>query len=634
MFVCNKSIYVIDAYNNYVKFADAQYAAFRTGMDKDRILEYARGKSEHGCDFVFAFAEDIEEGKKVKYLDSFYIKLAADSIKSNPKKKNFKNIIDIVTNKNGKTIPLKKNEAVLSYYENPETLRSDIDCQDNRPLFVIKDIPKEKPEQIQNRYLPSAFYVMDRTFAYKKCFSQMHVANALGVDHRVVYKCLTGKQKMLNGLVFAYAKEIEIKNKRGKTVLNTDILKDKFKKEDTAIYSVDKLGRCQKFKNSDEVVEKLPNITKPILLHCLLGKQDATSEYAFFRSKDIEIKNPDYTIELDKAKINEAKLNIISKAVYLVGADGKYTRYNSQAEAARAIGVRISQISACLSGKRKTTAGYLVFYAKDIETYYQNGAHTINITKIREALEAANKLAEPIDIRKNGFYAINKEGECKKFYSIKSTENILNVNLTDIGKCLKGTKDYAGSYVYVKAEDIEIAKEDGTIELDKVKIAEKLSAFEKDAIYSIDKEGNCRYFKNQTEASKALDVPRENISKCILGKTEATTKYAFISANKMYIKGTRALNQELINEKVNYMNRFAFYAIDKDGNYTKFSNRDEASEILNIKRKTLSGCLSGNSKTSGGYVLINASEVETRLEDGTLFVDVKKIKSLVERFKN
>lgn len=499
-----KPLYIIDAYGNCAKLIDAKDAAYKTGISQHSILQCAEGEREYVKDVTFAFAEDIEDKTPSGIRpDSIIVNLASDVIKSCTSRKQLRNVVDILGSKNrDNTDPLenrpvffmKPGQANSQASCNSSCGNQDIDSKDDnkQKTFRLNDIPDENLKNCE-RYSKSSFYIMDETHKYKKFFKQAHVASALGVDNRAINKCLKGKQHMLHGLALAYAYEIESVDENGNTVLNLEKLKRKYSKND--IYMVNRGGKCIKFNTPSEAAEKL-DISKASLLYCLLGKQPVTSGYKIFRAKDLEIKKPDGSIAIDEAKINEAKLEITSRAVYLVNEKEQYTRYDTKADAARAIGVSHGSISACLNGKRKTIKGYIVMPANEVEKINKDGSYTIRFDKIRETLKASKESAEPIDIRENGFYAINRDMECKKFYSIKSTENVLKVNLSAITACLKGITESAGGYVYFRAEDIEIKDKDGTIKLDKAKIAEKLSVFDGHPFYSIDNKGNCRRFNN------------------------------------------------------------------------------------------------------------------------------------------
>ncbi len=164
-----------------------------------------------------------------------------------------------------------------------------------------------------------------------------------------------------------------------------------------------------------------------------------------------------------------------------------------------------------------------------------------------------SKKRQRADYSKNGFYAINSKGEYQKFYNTTDAKEQLKVQSGAISKCIKGIRNTAGGYIFVRAEDIEIEDQDGKKEVDKKKLLEKLKAFEEKAIYAIDEKGKYQKFSDRTEAVEALGVNRACIWACLDGRSKTANGYVFIYAKEVEIKkkdGTIVVDEEKIKERM------------------------------------------------------------------------------------
>lgn len=732
----NKPVYAIDIYGNYKRFASVNVAASRMNTGINEILKCTNGDEDCANGFAFAFAEDIEEYTRSGMRpDSIMVNLAVDILKSlkdgpggygagypflsiehyleiqNENSVSFSDIrksqklakkkepiyaigydgsllrfnspteaaqklsiplLDILLTldkkishagnstfcfaseieiKNDNNTFVNKDSSpcfdktafkkLLDNFHNSGYLeKADSSLEEpavnneelNADNFSLNDIPEESASNSRKQNI-KPFYVMNSNGDYRKFFTQRHVAKALGVGRETVAAHLADEQKLLQGFAFAFADDVEIMGRNGRITLNLDVLRNKFK-EKGGIYLIDKEGKYQKFKDARDAIETLGIPRKPLMI-CLLGKQKLASGYAVYRASEVEIENPDGSITIDTAKINEAKLKTTDKAVMLINPEnGTFKRYDNQTEAAKGIGAEVYQISACLAGRAKTVSGHIVVRANEVEESFANGTVVVDDKKIKEII-AASETRERLDVSKNGFYVFDKKGEYRKFYSLIEAAKELNLQQSSISMCLKGVLKTTGGYACALAEDVETRKKDGTIVVGKAKIAKILTAFVDKTLYAINKNGTWRRFESPAEASRELGVPLKRVSECLSGKLNVSGDYAFVSADKMELKKSDdvvTINKELIDEKVNYMHRLELYVVDKDKNYRKFSDKLKAAEELGVDRGSIGDCLSGKRTTAGGYAYISANEVEQRLEDGTVIVDEDKIKEIAFHF--
>ena len=731
----DESIYVIDAYGNFKKFNNPLEAAKAFNVNVASILKCAEGDSETVGDFVFAYADNVEEtgrdGKKVP--DKLIINLASEIVcsiaagrtipisiddaleakvksktkqisksKKEPNSKTNERINASVyaIDKTGKYIKYEKvqdlldsldiskasvykclrkekdniNGIVFCYDFEVETINEKGEIVPNNRLIKkqIRSLRKEtsyatldllllrkqqsanpdgkipaktisncdpnsklakiEDEDLLNtqlRYLLKPFYAVDKDGNYRKFYLQKYVADALGIYKEKISDCLQKRIRSIKGYSFIYASEVESIDKEGNIVVDSDRLTGKTK-SDIGFYLVDKNGNYKRFETVEEAHKSL-NISYSNILSCILGRQDKTSEYFFIKASDIEIENEDGTISIDETKLQEA-MDILNKsAVYLIDKDGKYKRYSTRTEAGNAIGVSLQDISAAAKGRKKTIHGYIVLNANEVEKISPDGTITVDEDKIQEAIKAAGEI-RTIDVSVNGFYAIDKDRNYKKFFSITDARNELGIQYMRILNCLLKLENMANGYVFALGEEIDIKNEDGIPVPDLAKIEQKASYFEDKAIYAIAKDGRCQKYTSQKEASEVLGIPLVNISRCINKKIKETYGYSFLFAKEVEIgsDGDKTiLDEDLIQEKIIYLNKDAIYVITKEGEYTRYEDRDTAEAASGVKKASIADCLKGKYKTSHGLIFAHPYEVETRQEDGTFKPDKKKIKEKI-----
>lgn len=371
------------------------------------------------------------------------------------------------------------------------------------------------------------------------------------------------------------------------------------------------------------------------LLSCILGRQEKTSDFAFIKAKDFEIKNEHGVVFADQEKLDELVGLLNKNAVYLIDENGNYSRYESRAQAGRAIGVSGQDITAAVSGRKRTIHGYVAVDANEIEQGIGNEDKQAISLKIKEAL-ALSKEKRSIDVSKNGFYAIDKNANCKKFFDISQARKELNIQYNSILNCLLGVDKTAKGYVFALAEDVENQAEDGTVSVDKAKILQKAAVFESKAVYAISKDGRCTRYSNQKEASDALEIPLVNVSRCINKTIKETYGCSFLFASEVEIDTTGekpVLDEALIQEKVNYLNRNALYVIKRDGTYQRYEDRALAEKALGVNKASIGACLNGKYNTCHDMVFAFPWEVEIKNEEGETVADKNKIKEKMKLFK-
>ncbi len=628
-----KPVYIIDAYKNYLKFDSAEIAASVLKIPSDRIVKCAQGEVDYVRDFVAAYAENIEnetfEGVKV---DEMMLGVCVELLKAIQRHNSFLSIDEFIKKQNEKD----KNFKQTSFYTPLNAINNESENK-NEPYFDIDSIPAEDLSKVNPKFLKTPFYAMTKDGKYRKFYLQSHIAKSLNVTKQSVSKTLHGDRKLVDGvLALCWADEIEHIDEKGNLQLNLEPLKEKFEtKKGDGFYAVDKSGAYKKFYSAKEA-SKILNVPHVSVLRCLLNKEYCAGDYVFIKAKDIEIIDKNGKIDVDLETIKERKVEIFRGAVYLVDENLKPKRYDTPALAGKAIRASKAQISACALGRRDFVNGFAVFSAADVETYDKCGRKRVNKKKIENLYNALEK-PEVLDL-KNGFYAYDKN-ECKgKFYKIADAQRELGVSGATISGCLKNRLNLGGGYIFILADEIEIKDENDNINIDEVKLQKRLEFFKDKSLYAVYKNGDCVFYDSQTDASKDTKIPIGGICACINGRKKSAGNVAFVPAKKLEIKddsGEVKLDEDLIKELTSWLNRKesgAFYAVDENENYQRFSTRSEGIEKLKIDKANLSACLLGKSKTTGGFAYINAWEVETIDADGNIVVDVDKIKERAKLF--
>ena len=77
-----------------------------------------------------------------------------------------------------------------------------------------------------------------------------------------------------------------------------------------------------------------------------------------------------------------------------------------------------------------------------------------------------------------------------------------------------------------------------------------------------------------------------------------------------------------------------FYAIDSEGNYTKFYTRKDAETKLSLAKSNIAECLQGKRLSTHGYSFLYADEIEEKDELGNTIVSDVKLKAKIEQLRS
>lgn len=159
------------------------------------------------------------------------------------------------------------------------------------------------------------------------------------------------------------------------------------------------------------------------------------------------------------------------------------------------------------------------------------------------------------------------------------------------------------------------------------------SSNQSQSLYSIDANKNIQKFANPKEAADSLGLEQSAVSFVMSGQMHRVGNYTFLPSEEV----------EKISDdcdiKIDYSKILqaqhriipAIYAIDKNGNYTRYPSQMVASRELNITPGCISRCINSEAGKCKGYVFVSSLDVEKATEDGSVVVNEAKIENLAKK---
>lgn len=260
--------------------------------------------------------------------------------------------------------------------------------------------------------------------------------------------------------------------------------------------------------------------------------------------------------------------------------------------------------------------------------------------------------------KSEAIYAFSRDNRILKFESKTAASDILDCNFTSITKCLNGQFHESNGYAFVSADEIEIKKEDGTIELDEKvikRVREGFNNAKTTPVYAISLDGTAQKFDSLAAASEALEISVSTISKSLLKSGHTAAKYVFISANDLELKdetgaviydenGRPELNYEVKKaelERFSKAYRGPVCKIDYSGNIRRFYDENEAFNNSGHKVATIRD-INERGKVHSKHVYVQESAIILRDEkgfamcdkNGNYIYDIAKINKVLEAFED
>ena len=319
-------------------------------------------------------------------------------------------------------------------------------------------------------------YVISPDGSYETFYTQYEAGDGIGVSHQAVNLALSEKIKCLNGKVIAYAKDIETRLEDGSIVADNEkigkILNKKLPKRDAkAIYAISLDGEYEKFASIRAASEAL-EISVNKIDDVLRKACKTTGKYTFVYAEEIEQADKKGDVIINPNDIKRITDNCARKkgrAIYCIDYTGKYKRYPSILYVSKELNMYDTAIKRALE-EHTPVKGYSFAYADEIEIPTGKNKETIvSKTFIGIFQRKANS---------KFFYGINKDGEYKKFFSIKDASKECNVPAQNLYYILanKVLKPHEG-IIFIHANAIETKDEEGNITVSKKAVQKLLENF-------------------------------------------------------------------------------------------------------------------------------------------------------------
>lgn len=248
---------------------------------------------------------------------------------------------------------------------------------------------------------------------------------------------------------------------------------------------------------------------------------------------------------------------------------------------------------------------------------------------------------KPEDSTAVSIYAVDKDGNYKKYSSIKAAARELGATDSNISKCLKGKQNTAAGHGFLYASEVEILGKNGNYAVDKKKIEKKRLFVEQvlsslpviRPFYAVDSEGNYTKYERNRDAMKALGISHSCIARCLNGERDTSGGYAFVYADEVETddgNGNVIVNINIPQEKFGQRTPVPIYSINEKGQLRKYLSVGEAASALSAPRRNIDACLKNERETAMGYAFVRADELEVKDKKGRVFL---KQDILEEKFR-
>lgn len=158
-------------------------------------------------------------------------------------------------------------------------------------------------------------------------------------------------------------------------------------------------------------------------------------------------------------------------------------------------------------------------------------------------------------------------------------------------------------------------------------------SFGKEAVYRIDKDMNYERFESLADMSAKTGMNLPLINASLAGRVNMVDDYVIAYARELEKVGVNGSPYFDMQKVARLLQQKAYpkavYAIDVNGKYKKYLDREELAKGLGRKEVSLAGVYDGETKTIAGYTIVKASKVETIREDGSIIVEPKKIQQVL-----
>ncbi len=241
-----------------------------------------------------------------------------------------------------------------------------------------------------------------------------------------------------------------------------------------AIYKIDAEGNYKRYESQAEAAREA-NIFNQNISYAVIGRSKSAFGYLYVYADEIENKDKNGNITVDKEKLNkimeryqEAKVH---KPVYAIKQDGSYKKYINLTTAAKETGISFHRVSNNLAGKYNYLSPYTFIYADKAEQKDKDGNISVNEKIIKEELIKLKK-GKP----HKAVYTIDRNGKCKKYPTQTEAAQALGIKKQNINQVLTGKARTAAGHAIIYANELEDIDENGEITLNNQKITNLINS--------------------------------------------------------------------------------------------------------------------------------------------------------------
>ncbi len=231
--------------------------------------------------------------------------------------------------------------------------------------------------------------------------------------------------------------------------------------------------------------------------------------------------------------------------------------------------------------------------------------------------------------------AYKEDGTYKIFTSICEAAKELGCKQPNISIALK--KGYkVKDYRIIELNKVSYEDENG-LKIDENKILELSKKFEKNEVYIINKDGECKSYKSIAGAKRCIknvDIYKILNAKTHIGNITAAKPHEVISYNN---QGNKTIDNNKLNK---ILKRFSYnpngiYVIFQDGSCKKYKNQTEAAKAMNVTHQCISNALSSKKdkqKRVKKCLLLKASDIERIDKNGDIELNIDLIAKKLEKY--
>lgn len=320
----------------------------------------------------------------------------------------------------------------------------------------------------------------------------------------------------------------------------------------------------------------------------------------------------------------------MKKPNYIFNNDLSYTKYEDSIDTAKALNCDVRKIENHLRLNSLLIQDKFIISAKQIEEKDENGQIVLSKNIFKKVREKFSK---------SSLYAIDIDGNIKKYPSAKEATEALNMPINSIRYSVNRNKAING-YAFYRAKDVEIINDDGSVNLNK-KILQFPHAENLEMPVYLLKISDNSYtrYENVKELIAKTGLNKTAIYQNLDGYNRRTGEYICISANDVEFEdndGNVEFDFNVFNRAKSAVSAWdkPIYAIYLNGEYKKYNSIAEASEEAGLSKRTVYEGSLENKIIKRNVVFVTVDEIEKFNSRGDLIIDKKLIEKISQEIKN